>query len=585
MSTWQTLWALLQYRGRLLSLLLLGSLTLYGLTVVPGVLTREIFNKLTDQAPVRLGLWTLVTLIVLSTLARQLIYCLFSVGSALHRHLLASLLRSNLLEQLFQRPGAQALPYSTGEALSRFRDDVNGSLNFLGNGFHFVSSVFQALIATVILLRIDPLLTLVIFAPLVLVTVLINQSRQRLVQYRTANHVATGRVAGALGEVFGAVQAIKLAGAEQPVIDHLHKLNATRQQAAIKDRMFRELLDALSGNIADLGAGFILLLMAQTMRAGRFTVGDFALFVYFLPWAANLTNAVGWMLASQRQLGVSLDRLHGLLQGAPPETLVRHRPIDFTKEAPFAPPALAQPSPLLTCTATGLTYTYPETKRGIQDIHLHLARGSFTVVTGRIGSGKSTLLRVLLGLLSKTGGEIRWNGEIVVDPARFFIPPHSAYTPQAPRLFSATLRDNILLGWPETPVNLASAIAQAVLEADVARMPDGVATVVGPRGMRLSGGQIQRTAAARMFVRAPELLVFDDLSSALDVETEQLLWERLFATAKRPTCLVVSHRRAALRRADHIIVLKDGRVEDEGRLDELLARCTEMQQLWHGQSA
>src|SRR5690242_14649818 len=117
MSTWQTLWALLPYRGRLLSLLLLGSLALYGLTVVPGVLTRQISNKLTDQAPVRLGLWTLVTLIVLSTLARQLIYCLFSVGSALHRHLLATLLRSNLLEQLFQRPGAQALPYSTGEAL------------------------------------------------------------------------------------------------------------------------------------------------------------------------------------------------------------------------------------------------------------------------------------------------------------------------------------------------------------------------------------------------------------------------------------------------------------------------------------
>lgn len=121
----------------------------------------------------------------------------------------------------------------------------------------------------------------------------------------------------------------------------------------------------------------------------------------------------------------------------------------------------------------------------------------------------------------------------------------------------------------------------SVFENDLEELNDGLDTLVGPRGIRLSGGQIQRAAAARMFVRDTELLVFDDLSSALDVETEQILWERL-AGRKDLTSLVVSHRKAALRHADHIILLKNGSLEDEGVLDELLDRSEEMRLIWKG---
>src|SRR5438105_1772029 len=280
------------------------------------------------------------------------------------------------------------------------------------------------------------------------------------------------------------------------------------------------------------------------MGRHTFTVGDFALFVYYLGWISEFTALFGILLSRYRQGGVLFKRMGELLGGAPSEMLVQHGPVYLRGPFPEVPGVPPSPvGPLRTLDVVDLTYRYPGTGHGIEGVNFRLKRGSFTVVTGRIGAGKTTLLQVLLGLIPRDGGAILWNGVAVTDPAAFFVPPHSAYTPQVPRLFSDTLRNNILLGLPEDEPDLEAAVRLAVLEPDVAEMPHGLDSVVGAKGVRLSGGQGQRAAAARMFVRQPDLLVFDDLSSALDVETEATLWQRVFAR-HTATVLAVSHRQA-----------------------------------------
>src|SRR5262249_29077282 len=144
-----------------------------------------------------------------------------------------------------------------------------------------------------------------------------------------------------------------------------------------------------------------------------------------------------------------------------------------------------------------LTSLHEQSGRGVSDVSLRVARGQCVVITGRIGAGKTTLLRALLGLAPAQAGAVFWNGERVRDPAVFFAPPRTAYTPQTPHLFSESLAANILLGQDGAEADLPDAINAALLDHDLAAMEDGLATVVGPRGVRLSGGQAQRVAAAR----------------------------------------------------------------------------------------
>ena len=144
---------------------------------------------------------------------------------------------------------------------------------------------------------------------------------------------------------------------------------------------------------------------------------------------------------------------------------------------------------------------------GIRGINLNLEQGTITFVTGAVACGKSTLLRAVLGLVQAETGSVYWNDWHADDPASFMVPPRCAYTPQEPTLFSATVRENILMGRQVPAAQLDDVVTVAMLGDDLLQLPGGLDTMVGPRGVRLSGGQIQRVAAARMLLTGAELFV------------------------------------------------------------------------------
>lgn len=588
------LWPVICYAPfRILFLMALPLLS-GGMFLASGLIQQAFFNQLDASAIARENhrvviFWALITLLAANLAVRFVGYVFEYLGNMNFTKIhvsLSSLLQYNLLTQVLRHPLGRATTGSVGEAINTFEEDTDLAISFFSLLGNMLSPIILGITAFVILARVNLLITLLAVLPLTCTSAIVERVRTYISTTRAGRREASSLVIGSIGEIFAAIQPIKIAGAEESIVNYIEVLGDRRRRLEVHDSVLSSMLQALFNGLSNLGIGLILLATAFSIQQGHmFRTGDLVLFTTYLASIVEMVAVIGHARAEYIQTAVSLERLAQLQQGIPIVQLLERKPLNLGSNQPLRFPDSVTRVPqdrLETLEVNDLTYHYPGSECGIKHLNLRLTRGSLTVLTGQIGAGKSTCLRVLLGLLPKESGEIYWNGQCVEDPATFFIPPRSAYTAQVPHLFSDTLKGNILLGLPEAPVNLPQAAYLAVLEHDLMEQESQLDTPVGARGIKLSGGQVQRTATARMLVRDSELVVFDDLSSALDAETEKALWERLLARGGQYTYLAVSHSKALLQKADQIVVLKDGCVEASGDLKTVLATNEEMRRLWLG---
>ncbi|MGH8901067.1 MAG: ATP-binding cassette domain-containing protein [Egibacteraceae bacterium] len=540
--------------------------------VLVGLALQAVFDAIAGRQPAKPGLGALLALLVAVEASRLTVFYAGVVMWSWWWGCAETLLRTNMLRAQLASGGPEAgRPLvGSGSAVAVFRDDANDFVRFVDTWVDLAGAVLFAALAVPVMLRVDTTVTLVAVVPLAGAYLATRLLTERLRSYRRAEREAASQVTGFLGSLFSSVLAVKVAGAEAAVVQRLRTLNHMRKEAALRDQLLTDSMDAFNGSTVDLTIGLVLLLIAPAMRAGTFTVGELVLFSSYITTLAALPRWAGRLFARHRQAQVAASRMAELMPARDATGVVAHRRLRLEEQPDTTTryrPAVIRPVPVQ---IRGLGYRFAG-GQGVTGIDLDLPAGSFTVVCGPIGSGKTTLLRALLGLLHPAEGAVRWDGRVVTDLAAHMIPPRCAYLPQVPKLFSASLRDNLTLGVATAEDALAATVRRAALDGDVERMADGLDTMIGPRGVRLSGGQIQRAATARALLGDPALLVLDDLSSALDAETERLLWARLLDAreAAHPTCLVVSHRTAALERADQIVLLDAGRIRAAGTLDEL----------------
>ncbi len=476
----------------------------------------------------------------------------YDLRSIVFRHLLG-------LDSTFYRKNA------TGDVMSRLTNDVQTVRAFWGPGLlNIVNTSFLVAVALVLMLRVDPVLTAWALVPYPSMVILGLGFGRRIYKSSRLVQAQLGELSSSIQEDLTGIAIIKSYNLEDHRVENFAKSSTRLLDHNMALTRVRGQLVPTLGAVAALGTVVMLFIGGRRVIDGHITLGQLIEFNGYLAALVWPTLAMGWMISLFQRGRASWERISTVLATK-------------AEIADGEGPALAYESTRGEVEIRNLSLSFGEHEI-LSGISLKLAPGTTTAIVGRTGSGKSTLISTLPRLNAVGDGRIFLDGHDINSLPLESLRSLIGFAPQEAFLFSTSIGENIRFGVERRPVppsteeEYAAAIDEAARYAGLTRDLAALHTVVGERGITLSGGQRQRVALARALATQPKVLVLDDSLSSVDAETEREILAHLGELMKDRTSIILSHRLAAVRRADQIAVLEDGKLVELGKHDALLAK-------------
>jgi ATP-binding cassette, subfamily B, multidrug efflux pump len=454
---------------------------------------------------------------------------------------------------------------NTGDLMSRITEDVNKVRNYLGPTILYGVNLVALFGLTIYsMLQVSPTLTFYALMPLPFlvlaiyyVSMQINKKSERI-QQQLASLNSSAQ------EAYSGVRVVKSYVREQPTVAHFSKesdvFKAKSLSLARIDNAFFPVMLLMIG----LSTIITVYVGGKQVVAGNITPGNIAEFVIYVNMLTWPVTSIGWIASLTQQAAASMKRINEFLEQVPTiadsvnsaaentESVYLHGDIRFDN----------------------VSFTYPDTGIvALKNISFDLKKGQKMAIIGRTGSGKTTIAELLVRMYDATSGAIELDGTDIKALPISTVRRRIGYVPQDVFLFSETVSGNIAFGRnTASDAEIEQFARYAAVHGDILMLSDGFKTMVGERGVTLSGGQKQRVSIARALVKEPDIVLLDDCLSAVDTTTEQTILGYLNTALADKTTLIITHRLYGLLNFDHIIVLEDGAVIEQGTHETLMAQ-------------